>query len=144
MALSDTVKERISAQRLIELTNPQDPDALAIDDALLDDASSDVEGFFETEANVTYDDTYKKHRALGTTGVVLKLFEWAGRIEPESDQWAAWISRLEGLARVTSRNRNLPKPQFRADDTEAFFRPREFDAIIPSFPREGRDRASLD
>ena len=143
MALSDKATERYSA-RLKQLTNPGVQAAAAINAAVLGYACDDVEADFETYCGVEYDNTVPRHVSVGVEGVIAKL---AMRSEAAGATAIAlhdrYIERLEALAKVTGRDRILPKsatqltPTAEKVGTEIvtpdFDRP-VFDDIIPAAP----------
>ena len=61
MALVDLVKARYSTQHLVELTNPNVPGAVVIDDARLAAAAADAAGDFLTYTGVALDLTIPGH-----------------------------------------------------------------------------------
>ena len=143
MALADKATERY-ALRLKQLTNPGVQAAAAINAAVLGCACEDVEGDFEIYCGVEYDNTNKRHVSVAVPGVIAKL-----ALEAEAAGATAialhdrYIERLEALAKVTGRDRILPKsatqltPTAEKVGTEIvtpdFDRP-VFDDIIPAAP----------
>lgn len=106
MALTDRVTARLSAQRLIELTNPDVPGATAEDTVRLDLAATDTQADFETYAGVVYDDADARHVSVGVDGVIYRLTAAAGLVAPEIEK--RWLDRLAALRLVTGANRITP------------------------------------
>lgn len=106
MALTDRVTARLSSQRLIELTNPDNAGASSVDTTRLGYAATDTMADFEIYAGVEYDDDDERHVAVGIDGVVFHLARNAGLVAPEIEQ--RWHQRLEALGKVTGRNRVTP------------------------------------
>jgi hypothetical protein len=89
MALEDRVQTRISAARLVQLTNPDRPAATTLDSTRLAAAARDAEAELKAKTGITYDDTDAYHQAVGTDGVICVLQRRAGKYaEPECVQFS--------------------------------------------------------
>jgi len=110
MALADEVTSRYPGSRLVQLTNPNDQDASAVDATILGLACTDVEADFLTYTATAYDNSEAQHVAVAVEGVVAKL---AQRTEASGEiadsQHEKYLDRLRALARVTGRDRIRPK-----------------------------------
>jgi hypothetical protein len=73
MALIDEVTDRIGAQRLVELTNPQLPSATTIDTTRLARAVTDTVGEFQRQTGETYDANDAFHVSICVDGVICLL-----------------------------------------------------------------------
>lgn len=109
MALSDRVTERISTQRLVELTNPQDRSATSIDTTRLGFAAQDAAAEFQVRTGVSYDDTNAVHILACVQGVIYHLHLFAGQSKTATRQAKdLWDEMLEKVKSVTGNNRILP------------------------------------
>ena len=109
MALSDEVTNRVAAKILRGLTNPDNSNATTIDATYLDRACDDVESFFQIYAQITYDNSDRRHIVTAIEGVTTLLTEWANQAGPfMSERFDLWVTRLKALAAVTSRKRVTP------------------------------------
>lgn len=109
MALSDEVKSRYPAGRLAQLTNPGASAEDTTTDATLDLAADDVEADFEIIAGVEYDNTDARHVSVAVEGVIAKLYMRTEAPGNQEQRHVRYVERLEALARVTGRDRILPK-----------------------------------
>lgn len=136
MALEDRVQTRISAARLVQLTNPDRPAATTLDSARLAAAARDAEAELRAKAGVTYDDTDAYHQSVGTDGVVCILQRRAGKFgEPECIQFADAIRSgfpAGAGARIT--------PQTNATTTPT----RDDDDAVPDWDKTKLDPYTLD
>jgi hypothetical protein len=110
MALATRVQERYAAQRLIELTNPGEPNATTLDTDRLTAAADDVEADFHIYNCPEYDDTDAKHVTVAVEGVIAKLYartDTAGASEGRRHD--AYIARLTALSKITRRDRISPR-----------------------------------
>jgi len=106
MALAAEVTARYPGSRLIQLTNPGDQSAAAVDATVLGLAVTDVQADFEIIAGIEYDNSEARHVSVAVWGVIAKLAGWseaAGSTGVKLHE--AWIERLEQLAKVTGRDR---------------------------------------
>lgn len=76
MALTDKVTARYSAQRLVEVTNPGVPAALAIDAARLAAAAADATGDFLRIVGIAYDDANAVHIGPAVRRTYARLLEY--------------------------------------------------------------------
>ena len=110
MPLTTHVTDRYSTQFVKNLTNPQDPTASAVDAARLLNAANDVEADFKIRVGVAYSDTTDTHISVAVQGVIAKLMLYAGQsLSGANDAHQQYMDRLWQLAKVTGRNRILPK-----------------------------------
>lgn len=107
MALIDEVKARYSSAFLINLTNPNDETASAIDDTVLAAVCTDVAADFEIFAGVAFDSSDSRHVTTAVDGVIHKLVVRTGHSD-ESAEVDRWERRLLALAKVTGRDRIAP------------------------------------
>ena len=108
MALIDEVKSRIPTQKLVELTNVDDPSIKIITDIRLAKAVTDTEADFEVHTGVVYDNSNAKHVNASVIGVVRKL--QLDKLESSAfKNHEAWHKSLERLRLVTGNNRIKPK-----------------------------------
>ena len=152
MALADEVEARYPESTLIQLTNPNDQDASAVDATILGLAVTDVQADFLTYTATTYDNSEAQHVAVAVEGVVAKLNmrkEAAGDVAVSKHD--KYIERLEILAQVTGRDRITPKSTSvltpsseRVAGSTDPVRPDtdrpDYDDLIPDEPRSTRDR----
>jgi len=106
MALSDELTNRLSTQKLVDLTNPDTTGATTVDTTRRDAAIADVEGEFRTIAGVVYDNTDNRHVKIAVKGVVLYLRSYAKNAKVNFD---GFEKELKALRKVTANNRLLPK-----------------------------------
>ena len=151
MALADEVEARYPASRLIQLTNANDQEAVAIDATRMARAVTDVQADFLTYTATTYDNAEAQHVVVAVEGVVAKLGQRVEAAGATADaKHDKYIERLEALAEVTGRDRITPKsksiltPTPERTGTETVRpdtdRP-DYDDIIPDGPRTTiRDR----
>ncbi len=102
------VQNRYSAEKLIQLTNPDVPSASAIDTTRLLNAVADVIADFDIIANTTFTPTDARHIAVGCEGVILKLQMRQLNVDP-SDLRKQWNDMLEALGQsVGGRDKTQP------------------------------------
>jgi hypothetical protein len=119
MALIDEVKNRIPNEKLVQLTNPDDPDPTTVDDTLLGFAVSDVEADFKVfGGGITYNNSDDRHVSFAVIGVVRKLQLW--KLESAADEkHEAWQKSIRDRLRlVTGNNRVVPKSSSDLTPTE--------------------------
>lgn len=110
--LSDLFQARYSSQMVLNLTNPDDPDAVAVDTDRLDAAIADVKADFERLAWVTLDETNvdADHIPLACTGIYLRLLERTGAApEGYAEMLASYNSQLFKLAQISARSRMVDR-----------------------------------
>ena len=104
------VQNRYGTQFLLNITNPTDPTATAIDTTRLSNACTDTEADFKIYSGIIYDDTVDTHVAVAVEGVVAKLAIRTGTGgQFASTSHDAFIARLRDLALVTGRDRISPR-----------------------------------
>jgi hypothetical protein len=147
MALIDEVKKRVSAQRLIELTNPDEPNAATINDTILGYAINDTKAAFKTFVGVTCDDNDATHIAYAVDGVVIFLMTRAERWNNATrEAEEKWYDKLDTLRLTVGGNIRL-SPQTDSEMTPSkdkrgvsttivrpSFDPSKFDSIRPKPP----------
>lgn len=110
MPLKDRVEERIPESRLIQLTNPGDPDATVVSGTRLQFAVDEALADFEIIGGLTYDDTDANHYPSAVQRVIYRLQLFAGNLgEGMTNMEVMTREAIQALARVTSRDRILPK-----------------------------------
>lgn len=110
MALADEVTSRYPASKLRQLTNPNSQSASTVDGTILGLAVDDVEADFKIYCATTYDGTDARHVSVAVEGVISKLslrMEAAG--EGAAARHDAYLDRIRALARVTGRDRVIPR-----------------------------------
>lgn len=107
MSLNSNFQIAFSAQRIAELTNPQDVDATGLAATRLQKACDLTEAMFKIHVGATYDDTNAMHVASALKCVEIMLLQWIGqRSTEEADRYIKEV--LDDVAKVTARNRMLP------------------------------------
>lgn len=76
--LSDAWQVRVSTRVAIQLSNPDTPNAQAVNTTRLLAADADVKAEFLSWTGQTFDETNAQLIAVGVRGVSLKLQEWRG------------------------------------------------------------------
>lgn len=108
MTLLTDVKARIPTQKLVELTNVDDPSIKIVTDARLQLAIDDAEAEFKVRTGVVYDNTDARHKTFIIIGVVRIL--QLDKLESSSvKNYEAWQKALDRLRLVTGNDRILPK-----------------------------------
>jgi hypothetical protein len=119
MSLQTVVEARVSAQKLVHLTNPDDPDATVKDDVRLAAACADAAAEFEVYCGAVFDETDARMISPAVDLVILTLQErGAASTEGLGAQREKVIERIKDLAQVTGRNRIVPESA--AATTETF------------------------
>jgi len=144
MGLSTDFQNRFPSNRLKQLTNPGNQAGSSVNTTLIDYAATDVEADFETYAGVEYDSADSRHVSVAVDGVLAKLYQRAETPGSKADGLHdAYIQRLRDLAKVTGRDRVVPKttsvltPTPERDGTETV-RPDadrdDFGDLVPNAP----------
>lgn len=111
MALADEVTTRLPSQVLVELTNPNTPSATTADATVLAAAAADAQADFQIFAGVEYDNSDVRHVRVGVEGTVYHLHKY--KLPPGhpalNSMTQQYNENLQALARVTGRNRIMPK-----------------------------------
>lgn len=142
--LATEVQARYSAEKMIQLTNPDLPNASSVDTTRLANAVADVIADFDIIANTTFSATDTRHIAVGCEGVILKLQMRQLNVDP-SDLRKQWNDMLEGLGQsVGGRDKTQPVsdavavPSSEQSDTGQTVRPlfdrTRFDRSYPKPP----------
>lgn len=101
---------RYSAQRLLELTNPENPNASSRNDTLLEQAVTDATAEFATLVQETLDTSDTAHLRVATALVVLLLMEWGSAPASGAAKFREQVEKMAtALKMVTSRDRILPQ-----------------------------------
>lgn len=109
MSLQTVVEARVSAQRIIELTNPDVPAATTKDSTRLAAACADAEGEFQVHAQAVFSESDARHISPAIDLVVLILQErGAANTALFSEERERIEGRLKSLSLVTGRNRIMP------------------------------------
>jgi hypothetical protein len=152
----DAVKARFGDELLINLTNPQKPEATTIDDTRGEAAVTDVEGDLQTYCGINYNDWTAANEptaplnSVAVDGVVAKLTvrTGAGGISA-TDAHDKYIDRLKEVARITGRDRISPRTDSVMTPTshqigDEIVRPSfdwpKFDDFIPNGPADNKNR----
>ncbi len=152
----DAVKARFGTEFLVNLTNPQKPEATTIDDTRGEAAVTDAKGDVRTYCGVDYNtwagagnDTSALLSVM-VDGVVAKLTirTGAGGISA-TDAHEKYIDRLKEVARITGRDRISPRTDSVMTPTshqigDEIVRPSfdwpKFDDFIPNGPADDKNR----
>jgi len=94
MALTDEVTTRLSTERLVALTNPDNVTSIIAPGARLTAAGADTEAEFRYYTGVIYDNSNALHVALAVDGVVIFLQKFMDN-ENINEAYQDWIRRLE-------------------------------------------------
>lgn len=152
MALSDEVQTRYSAQRLIDLTNPDAGNQTSINTTKLNAACTDIAGVFRTRGGITFDVTNAEHVAIACEGVVALLAKRIGA-KGAADTYREWVDEeLVPFARSTGGQRKVVPttssdltPSGDLDTGQTIARPafdrRRFDGVVLDGPAVGEDPA---
>ena len=97
MSLAQQVKDRYPDSFLVPITNPDDPDASAIDDDRLGLACDDTLGDFLVYVGAAYDETNAAHVTVAVDGVVFHLRQRLGQGDLSGDR-TVYTDRLKALA----------------------------------------------
>lgn len=133
MALADDFENRFSSNKVIQLTNPDNPAAASKDSTRLSLAATDTQERFETIVGVAYDSTDQTHVSYALRGVILMLRLYA---DPINDSIITNLERWE---------KSLEKLRLRT--SAAAFSPKTSSNYVPSTPPSGRppfDERSFD
>jgi len=150
VALADKVIVRLSADRLLQLTNPDAPGSSARDDVRLTAAADDAEALFEIETQLAYDDTNTRHVAYAVRGAVLYLEKYLGApvdyIDSKLERWRSDLQTVfetEAGATFAPKGTSsyVPSP---AETGRPPFDTRNWDDYRIASPRGGRDRTRGD
>lgn len=110
MALSDEVTARISAERAIQLTNPNLSSATSVDATRLAKACADAESEFKVHVGQAFDLTDLDHVAAAVDLAILILMERGGApTETGGRERTRVVDRLKALALIKGRNRIMPE-----------------------------------
>lgn len=94
MSLVSQVQGRYSTAALLQLTNPDDPDAVTSSVTKLTYAAADIEAEFEVRAGVEYDDNEAIHVAACVEGVIA-LLTWRVGTKGGEALVEAWRKRVD-------------------------------------------------
>ena len=112
MTLAAEVTTRLSTQRLVELTNPDDNSVTTVNATRLAAAIADAQADFARITGVAFDEADAEHVAAGVAGVVLYLYEFRGLPGTDFTERlrATWEARCRRLARLLPRTTSLLTP----------------------------------
>lgn len=160
MALTDlalAVSERISSDRLIQLTNPDSKNASTINETKITIAATDTKSKFKILTGVDYDNTNTDHIAFAVEGVIILLMKWAGRetstVEAMISEWESKLGQFRltagGNKRLspTTDSQLTPTKDKRGRDiiVRPDFDSTRFDNIKPNAPfGSGNDDLDID
>ena len=105
MALEDEVLNRYSLQILVNLTNPQDSGALALDATKFTNACTDIESEFLKKGMIYSSSTMSISSAV--EGVISLLRKRQGQTGG-NQEWSDWLKDLVRLQMVSSNDRIMP------------------------------------
>jgi hypothetical protein len=110
MSLASEVTARFDPQTLAELTNPRAPGTSSVDATKLSKACTSAEAAFKVYAGKVFDETDVRHVDVAAEFVVAFLFKWgASNGATASARWNEAVEMAHALARVTSRDRMVPR-----------------------------------
>ena len=146
MTLQSETTARISAQRIINLTNPDLPSATSADTTRLGLACTDVESHFRTYLGRDFDSSNPEDVSIGVDGVLAVLMmRMASGGESASSAHESYITRLKD-----HRKRVIPKSSSKLTPTEEdrgtgnpvrpAFDLRNFDDFVPESPHGNNRR----
>ena len=135
--LTDAYEARYSVQRVVELTNPGDPNATTKNATKLAAAGTDTEARFPVEVGVAFDETDARHvqAAIGGVHAFLHIYLDGGAGPKMLKAWIA--DHLKPLSLVTGRDRIAPS-------STSNLRPSTPRAVKPGFDIGAFDGMALD
>lgn len=137
--LATEVQARYSAEKMIQLTNPDVPAATTVDTTRLANAVIDVISDFDMIANTTFDQSDARHIAVGCEGVILKLQMRQLNVDP-SDLRKQWNEMLETLGQsIGGRTKTPPTSDAVAQPSSE--QAETGQTVRPLFDRSRFDRA---
>ena len=146
MALITRVTDRYPAQRLLELTNPKNTAAVAINTTILQVAADDAQAEFEASTGIAYDDTSALHQSVASQGVIVYLHRYKGTSKTAGRQdQDLWNEGLEKVKLVSGNNRVDPTDNSNLEPTREegstpirpAFDPTHFSSLQLRPPRTG-------
>ena len=151
----DAVQARYGTEFLVNLTNPQSPESTTVNDTKGEAAVTDVMGDIRTYCGIDYDLWVAANNPAGpinsvaVDGVIAKLQVRTGAGgTASSESHAGYIDRLKAVARITGRDRVMPKTgsilvpsdeQIGNEVVRPDFDRRRFDDLIPNPPGDNQD-----
>ena len=103
------VEDRYDPNSLVSLTNPRDPEAVAVDAARSVAAAQDVIDAFPLYAQIEYDSANAQHKQVAIVGVISILWERGGTSPTVArTRWEDWVKLLERLKGVEPRSHVEP------------------------------------
>ena len=119
MALADEVQARYPAASLIELTNPREPEAVALNATKLAQAVTSVSGWFRIHAQQEPDTTDADHLEVLVDGVISCLQKWGGNASGvRKIKWGDWIESCHALRGIKVRSRIAPSTNATQEPTQ--------------------------
>lgn len=143
MSLSDEVTSRVSAAKLVSLTNPDDTTATSVNSTRLGLAATDAAADFEVHAQVVYDGTDARHVRIGVARVVALLTERKGdggaaKMLADTKQMLVDLSRVSSRGRILPRTNSVVVPTSEQEPDGGTPRPdfdrKRFDDFVPGSP----------
>ncbi len=138
--LADAVEARYSSEVLRQLTNPYEPEAVAIDDTKLEAAAAEVAGWFPIYVQAELDLTNAVHLSVAVDGVVMLLQKWGGTAQGvASITREAWLEACREVRNTSARSRiepqtnspEIPEDPVSSPAAEPPFSKRMWDPLIP-------------
>lgn len=150
--LSDAVQARYSVEKMVQLTNPDVPNATTVDTTRLLAACDDVIADFDLVANTTFDDTDSRHVKVAIEGVILTLQMRQLNVDPSElrEQWDNMLERLGqsigGRTKTEPTTDAVAVPSDESSESGETVRPlfdrTRFDKLVPNSPGSA-DRQGL-
>ena len=91
--LLSAIQAKIPSPRLIQITNPANPDATTLNPTVLSEAAQDAALFFEREARINYDDNNVGHVSICWQGVISFLYAYAGQVSPTFQETISYFEK---------------------------------------------------
>lgn len=153
MSLKDEIKNRIPKQRLVELTNADNPDATEINEDILDKAIIDTQNEFSINTGEIFSEDNNQHISIGILGVLVQLHKYCQILSDNTQKlYDNWISMLYKYRitfgankRIIPTTTSLLEPTTELEGGRAVapdFDKRVFDEIVPKKPASARDDKS--
>lgn len=142
MSLEAAVIVRVSNARLVQLTNPDNPQATTVDTTRLAAAATDVQADLLRETGQTYDDTDARHVSMCVLGVICRLKVIMG--EPaafDSNECSAWGTSLSALksGRITPVTTSTLEPSTEQSGARPDADRATYDDLVPrAVPQDSR------
>lgn len=144
-ALATATQARLSTQRLVELTNPDNSTATTVNVALLETAETDAMNDFVFRTGILFVLTDSEHLTVGVKGVVAFLYSYRGlprstpgeAAEKEWEEACSRFARTRGaLAWQSPRTNSVLQPSLEPSNNRPYFDRENMD-LIPRPPGFG-------